>query len=264
MRLAFILICLLFLKHAEVKNSTCFPLKPASPDCISEPKNTAISTYDSLLFYARKFDQLNSRIRDLKLEKAKARQQVTQLLSLLKRYYFQQKNIKLSVKKHFPVQGYSAKAIGGKNGSGYLPKGYNYYDGNNHKGHPAHDIFIQDQNQDCLDDRTRKPVNIISVSDGIVIATESGWKSGSKLRGGNYVWVYYPQEELLYYFAHNQTLFVKPGDLVRSGQILATMGKTGVNASKKRSPTHLHFMTLQVKQNGNLPPSDPYQVLVKL
>ena len=72
------------------------------------------------------------------------------------------------------------------NVSGYQPKGYDYFDGNKHGGHPAHDIFIHDRNQDNIDDNTGRPVDILSVSNGVVIACEQDWNTDSDLRGGKY------------------------------------------------------------------------------
>ena len=86
----------------------------------------------------------------------------------------------------FPLEGYTFRSIGGKDGSGYQPQGYDFFDGNDHKGHPGHDIFILDRNQDSLDDKTGKPVNVISVSPGIVVSTNTNWESSSLIRGGNY------------------------------------------------------------------------------
>ena len=40
------------------------------------------------------------------------------------------------------------------------------------------------------------------------------------------------------------------GDIVKSGDIIATVGRTGLNAYKKRSPTHLHMMQLSLAKDG--------------
>ena len=141
----------------------------------------------------------------------------------------------------FPLQGYNYHAIGGTNGNGYSDKGYNYLDGNKHAAHPAHDIFINDKNQDDLDDRTHLPVNVLAISDGIVVACTNEWDNASDLRGGRYIWIYHPAQDIFSYYAHNRAIFVKPGDEVKSGQKIAEVGRTGFNAYKKRSPTHLHF-----------------------
>lgn len=159
----------------------------------------------------------------------------------------------------FPLKGYNYRAVGGTNGNGYSDKGYNYLDGNKHTAHPAQDIFINDKNQDGLDDKTHKPVDVLTVSDGYVIACSNIWDSTGTLRGGKYIWIYNDYRGLTYY-AHNRAIFVKPGDRVTQGQKIAEVGRTGFNAYKKRSPTHLHFSEFSV-DNGIPKPVNPFQKL---
>ncbi|MGV3639730.1 MAG: M23 family metallopeptidase [Adhaeribacter sp.] len=104
-------------------------------------------------------------------------------------------------------------------------------------------------------------MSVLSMSEGIVLATAPQWQAGSALRGGVYIWIYNPRQDLLYYYAHNHQAFVKPGDLVKPGTRIALLGRTGLNAYKKRSPTHLHLMALQVKPRGELIPVDLYPAL---
>ncbi|QHS55541.1 M23 family metallopeptidase [Mucilaginibacter sp. 14171R-50] len=161
----------------------------------------------------------------------------------------------------FPLKGYNSNAIGGTNGNGYSDKGYNYLDGNKHTAHPAHDIFIRDKNQDGIDDKTGTPVNVLAIEDGVVIACSSQWEPASTMRGGKFIWVYHP-EGFISYYAHNQVIFVQPGDGVKQGQKIAEVGRTGLNAYKKRSPTHLHFSAFHIK-DGLPVPFNPYRQLVK-
>ncbi|MBJ7427572.1 MAG: M23 family metallopeptidase [Bacteroidia bacterium] len=163
----------------------------------------------------------------------------------------------------FPIQGYNYKAIGGKNGNGYLPAGFNYFDGNNHKGHAAHDIFINDKNQDELDDKTFKPVNILAMSSGVVIAMSQKWDSTSTVRGGKFIYVYNPTSNFIYYYAHCKDIKVKIGDVIKPKQVIATVGRTGLNAFKKRSPTHLHLMVLKLDAHFYPKPINSYNLLLK-
>jgi len=55
---------------------------------------------------------------------------------------------------------------------------------------------------------------------------------------------------------------VAPGQWVQSGQKLGEIGRTGFNAYKTRSPTHLHLMYLQLQPNGLPQPLDPYKWLL--
>ena len=81
---------------------------------------------------------------------------------------------------------------------------------------------------------------------GIVIAVEDNWARASKLRGGNYIWIYDLSSEGLVYYAHNRDIYVRVGDLVKPGDTIATVGRTGLNAARKRSPTHLHLTFLKI------------------
>ncbi|WP_158288456.1 M23 family metallopeptidase [Mucilaginibacter psychrotolerans] len=158
----------------------------------------------------------------------------------------------------FPLEGYNYRAAGGTNGNGYNDKGFNYIDGNKHGAHPAHDIFINDKNQDCLDDRTGQPVNVLAVQSGIVIACTNQWDAAGDMRGGKYIWIYHPPTTMgdrgfFSYYAHNRQIFVQPGQYVTEGQKIAEVGRTGLNAYKKRSPTHLHFSTFRLVDNLPVP-----------
>jgi len=181
---------------------------------------------------------------------------------LLKDRYLKSWNRKSEDRLTFPLRGYGPTAIGGKDGSGYQPKGYDFFDGNRHKGHPAHDIFIRDKNQDSLDDGTGKPVEAISVCSGMVVSVNLNWEPSSPIRGGNYTWIYDPIKSRYYYYAHLNEIFVKVGDIVSRDDKLGTVGRTGVKAYPKRSPTHLHFQVLQ-SVDGYPRPINPYMDLTK-
>jgi murein DD-endopeptidase MepM/ murein hydrolase activator NlpD len=162
----------------------------------------------------------------------------------------------------FPLNGYKSSAIGGTHGNGYFDKGYRYLDGNKHGAHPAHDIFINDKNQDCIDDHTGKPVDVIAVDGGWVIACTNQWEPNSNMRGGKFIWIYHPITNIFTYYAHNNSIFVRPGTHVKQGQKIAEVGRTGYNAYKKRSPTHLHFSAFKLV-DGIPVPYNPYEQLKK-
>lgn len=162
---------------------------------------------------------------------------------------------------HFPVKGYGPDSIGGTGGSGFRPAGYDFYDGNRHGGHPAHDLFILDQDGDGLDSATGKEAEIVSFSDGIVVGVNPSWQYPSGIRGGVYIWMYDPADNRYYYYAHLAQALVSPGARVRAGDTIALLGRTGKNAWSKRSPTHLHFMCLSFDE-GRMTPHDTYQELL--
>lgn len=208
------------------------------------------------------FNDLNTKVRDGLISRDDARNEIRVLLPKIEEYFSQNGGTEISDKDWvFPLRGYTSASIGGVNGSGYKPKGYDYFDGNKHGGHPAHDIFIHDMNQDDIDDITGKPVDVLSVSNGVVIACERDWDNSSDLRGGKYIYIYDPSYDGIFYYAHNSKIFVKPGDIVRAGDKIAECGRTGLNAYKRRSPTHLHIMFLQI-EDGYPKPKNIYNELL--
>ncbi|MCE7041322.1 M23 family metallopeptidase [Dyadobacter sp. CY312] len=158
----------------------------------------------------------------------------------------------------FPVQYYSPRESIGGRGKGYRPNGFDLFDMNVKGSHPAHDIFVRDRNQDNLDDRTWQPIDVLAFTPGIVVATENSWKYDSDLRGGNWIWIYDPCLDMLFFYAHNNLVIVQPGQWVKAGDKIAEMGRSGFNAFKKRSPTHLHLMTLKLNEDASPEPYDTY------
>jgi peptidoglycan LD-endopeptidase LytH len=166
----------------------------------------------------------------------------------------------------FPVEGAGCSAIGGA-GKGYRGAGgYSFYSGNAHGGHPSHDIFIPDRDQDCLHDRTKAPVRVLAVRGGFVASVTPHWSAdsldakGAVLRGGICVWIYDPVADGFWYYAHLHDVAVVPGQVVSSDAPIGTVGRTGKNAAPSRSPTHLH-LTLLTLQGSDPVPADPYTLL---
>ncbi len=120
-------------------------------------------------------------IRDGKLDKNLSIRQFKTLLAEIKEQYNQKKAPSYNSDKWvFPLKGYTIDiSIGNSKDEGYIPGRYDFFDGNEHKGHAALDIFITDSNQDCIDDRTKKPVDILSLTSGVVLATETNWDTAS-------------------------------------------------------------------------------------
>lgn len=198
-------------------------------------------------------------IRDEQIPSAKARTRLLPLLATARDKYYLSGGIDAPrTDWYFPVSGCDTKAITGGKKHGYIARGYNFYDGNRHGGHPSLDIFIRDKNRDCRDDSSGEQVQVISMTSGVIVAAEDHWDGGSKLRGGKYLWVYDPGNDLLIYYAHNEKLLLKVGDMVRPGDVMAIMGRSGYNAAKHRSPTHLHLTVLKI-DGGRMNPVDVYQ-----
>ena len=211
---------------------------------------------------AAQWHLLYSQIRDGLISKQEAQFRLKSLEGVLKDLYFKRSNREEESALCFPLEGYTRSAIGGKNGSGYQSQGYDFFDGDRHKGHPGHDIFIRDRDQDGIDDSTGKSVNVISASSGIVVSVNPDWEPSSPIRGGNYIWIFEPIKSRYYYYAHLKEIFVEIGQVVSRGERIGTLGRTGKNAYPMRSPTHLHF-TVHRSTEGCPMSVDPYRELVK-
>jgi hypothetical protein len=203
-------------------------------------------------------------IREGEINEQLAQDSTKNLLARIKEYYIENGGQPDSAAHWvFPVEGYGVNMIGGKKGSDYIAGNYNFYNTARVHVHPAHDIFVSDNNQDNLDDRTQLPINVLSFTSGIVVAVEYFWDVNSTKRGGNFIYIYEPFSRKMYYYAHNELILVQLGDIVKAGQNIATMGRTGFNAYKQRSPTHLHFSMLQFDEQGNARPVKPYSYLLE-
>ena len=159
----------------------------------------------------------------------------------------------------FPVAGMKPElSMGGPEGRGYLKNRRVTCYASERAGHPAHDLFIHDVRQSTLG-ADGYPFEALSVEPGIVLAARSGWTPEDPGRGGNYVLVYLPLRRWVAYYAHLDRLAVAPGDVLEAGAPLGTVGRTGVNAWQKRSPTHLPFAVWDTAHGWK--PVDPYELL---
>ncbi len=208
------------------------------------------------------FDNWNSlekSVRDSTIDRKTARQRIIELNRQLVSVYGGKAG---HSRLRFPVKGYGPKSIGGSRGNGYVAAGYNFYDGNRHGGHPAHDLFIRDPGRSGLDAGTGKPAEIVAFADGVVIAVNTSWEHPSDIRGGKYIWIFNPETDRYYYYAHLAEVRVSPGDTVKAGDTIALLGRTGKNAYPRRSPTHLHFMCLSF-DGGRMKPFNTYRELLE-
>lgn len=211
---------------------------------------------------AFKWNLLYPKIRNRLISKEEAQSRLKELEFLLKDFYLKTSSNKQDDRLCFPLKGYAPHDIGGKEGSGYNIKDYDFFDGDQHKGHLGHDIFIRDKNQDSLDDRTGKPAEVTAAASGIVVSVNLNWEPSSPIRGGNYIWIYDPIKSRYYYYAHLKEIFIKVGQVVSKGERLGTVGRTGVKAYPKKSPTHLHF-TVHQSKDGYPIPINPFLELIK-
>lgn len=130
-------------------------------------------------------------------------------------------------------------------GNDYRETNYDYFQGSDSKGHPAHDIFILDSDKDLLDDETGKPVDVVTMCSGVVVATFTTWAPGSYLRGGNYVKIFDPTNYKFFYYSHLSQVNVEPGDIVDAGDKIGEVGRTGRKTILPGGKTHLHISLLK-------------------
>ena len=220
-------------------------------------KDTSSVTHKEYLSVINGYKQLLVDIREYKLSPHQAREKFQEMMFIMKEAYPSARYDSAQVQLCFPLMGFDFRAVGG-NGSGYIPRGYDLFDQAKKGSHPAHDIFMKDKNQDSRDDRTGDYVPVLSTTDGIVIAIENGWQTGSEYRGGNYIWIYDITNGGLWYYAHQREIYVKTGQIVRAGQKIALVGRTGFNAAMPRSDTHLHMTFLRIDDDGNPFPVNTY------
>jgi len=181
-------------------------------------------------------------------------------IDLMKEYepqiklYFKQKN-GVNVRKSdwvFPLKNFTSIYYR-DNGNDYREDKYDYFQGSNTKGHPAHDIMILDSNKDLYDDLTLMAVDVVSMSSGVVVANDTTWAPGSKLRGGKYVKVFDVSNEGLFYYSHLSKVNVKPGDIVNAGDKIGEVGRTGRKAILNAGKTHLHVAYLRSEEGYPVP-----------
>ncbi len=220
---------------------------------VADALTDATTSLDDHSIYTS-FNDFNTRIRDGIISKAEAHAELSGKLAAIRAEYYRRGGRDYAQTEWvFPVAGYSSEAIEKRGKHGFVASGYDFFSGNSHGGHPAYDIFIRDRNQDNRDDRTGRAVQVLSMTGGVVVALENEWRQGSKLRGGRYIWIYDPANNLMVYYAHNEELFVKLGMIVKPGDLLAVIGRSGLNAAKHRSPTHLHISVLRLTDGQPLP-----------
>lgn len=151
---------------------------------------------------------------------------------------------------YFPVEGGHLYDVGGVNGSGYRPR------------HSGHDIFVRDRDYDSRNDETGEAYLALAMRSAVVVSAYEDWQPGSALAAGNHVWMYNPARDIVLYYAHLDSVIVKEGDFVQEGTPIGMIGRTGVNAYERTSPTHVHVMAM--RYNGNrLAPYNFYPELVE-
>jgi murein DD-endopeptidase MepM/ murein hydrolase activator NlpD len=89
---------------------------------------------------------------------------------------------------------------------------------------------------------------VYAVSRGMVVLADRDWSAASLFsttsrKGGNAVIVFDPDHDRFYRYCHMSTVEVSAGELVTAGQIVGSVGHSGLNASQPGHGRHLHFET---------------------
>ncbi len=89
---------------------------------------------------------------------------------------------------------------------------------------------------------------IYAVSRGMVILADRDWSAASLFsttsrKGGNAVIVFDPDHNRFYRYCHMSTVQVIAGQVVTAGQVVGSVGHTGLDASQPGHGRHLHFET---------------------
>ena len=216
-----------------------------------------------LISVCSEFKQLHVNIREAKISPDSAQAEFQAIIQSVRMLHPTDSTAGVDTARFiFPVRNYGPReSIGGK-GKGYRDKAFNLFNTFSRGSHPAQDIFVKDRNQDGIDDVWCNPIDILAFTSGVVLATEVEWQPGSAHRGGNWVWIYDPQLDMLVYYAHNSKIDVVPGQWVNAGDKIAEMGRSGFNAFLPRSPTHLHLMVLGLTDTGLPIPVNTYAWLL--
>jgi peptidoglycan LD-endopeptidase LytH len=150
----------------------------------------------------------------------------------------------------FPMSGWTVCTYREK-GKDYRDEGFDYFQGGEFKGHPAHDIFILDKDSNGVEDSTGTKIYATAMVTGIVISTYTTWFKGDYLRSGNYVKLFDPESKAIFYYSHLDSVFVNPGQLVTAGEPIAYVGRTGRKAIKGK--THVHIAYYKIEDGEPIP-----------
>ena len=152
----------------------------------------------------------------------------------------------------FPMRGFTHTEYR-NNGQDYKDETFDYFQGGEYSGHPAHDIFILDADSNGAEDITGKPVDAVAMTSGLVFSVYSVWDPANMLRSGNYIKIFDPASEAIFYYSHVDSVTVSVGQVVKAGEKVGTVGRTGRKAFRGR--THLHIAYYKII-NGYPKPED--------
>lgn len=213
----------------------------------------AFSQHDTSPLVAFMWSETDKKIVEGKIDKEAAAEEMKSYLKPAARFFMKMggKNVKRE-QWVFPLANYSIISFR-DDGNDFRLGEYDYFQGSNSKGHPAHDIMILDADKNLLDDSTGQPVDVVSMGSGLVFATDSTWEPGSTLRGGKYVKIYDVTNNGIFYYSHLSKVTVAPGMIVDAGEKIGEVGRTGRKAIFPAGKTHLHVAYLKLLDDYPVP-----------
>lgn len=211
-------------------------------------ENFLLSQEQSIFLRWDKTDQL---IRDRKIDKDNAMDSIA-LYVPLAITEFRSKGIPGTTRHDwvFPMSGWTTVTYraGGKD---YKDETFDYFQGGEFKGHPAHDIFILDNDSNGVEDSTGEKVFAAAMVTGIVLSEYSSWFKGDYFRSGNYVKLFDPESKGIFYYSHLDSVFVEAGQVVKAGEPIGYVGRTGRKAIKGK--THIHIAYYKIEEGYPMP-----------
>lgn len=208
-----------------------------------------------------RWDATDKLIRDRKIEKDAAIDFIKLYVSIAVQES-KQESFPLTKRKDwkYPLAGFTSVTYR-NNGDDYKDGDYDYFQGGEFKGHPAHDIFILDKDSNGIEDVTGEKVKATAMVSGVIISTQTGWKREDFLRSGNYVKLFDPESRALFYYSHLDSIFVSVGQFVNAGDEIGSVGRTGRKAIHGR--THLHIAYYKIN-DGYPEPEDIIEELYRI
>ncbi len=190
-------------------------------------------------------------IRDRKIDEDDARDSIAMYVKLGVQD-FKKHNISGTKRSNwvFPMSGYTWISYR-SDGKDYKDEHFDYFQGGESKGHPAHDIFILDKDTNCIEDSTGRKVYAVAMVTGIVLSKYDTWSRGDYLRSGNYVKLFDPVSKAIFYYSHLDSVFVEVGQLITAGTSLGYVGRTGRKAINGK--THIHIAYYKIDEGNPIP-----------
>ncbi len=190
-------------------------------------------------------------IRDRKIDIDDARDSIANFVKLGIQD-FKSRNVPGTTRSNwvFPMFGFTWCAYR-TDGKDYKDEDFDYFQGGEFHGHPAHDIFILDKDTNCIEDSTGNEVYATAMVTGIVLSKYDTWFRADYLRSGNYVKLFDPESRAIFYYSHLDSVFVNVGQLVKAGEPIGYVGRTGRKAIKGK--THIHIAYYKIDDGQPIP-----------